>query len=292
MKTQKSIAVIGGDARQIHTVNSLCAAGFSVNCFGLLSEQLSPDAVICHDPDAAIQSSNVILCPVPFTKDKVTITGGLNGAPVCDILSFSNLLSDNHLLISANIPKSVTEMCDYKSTEYVDLNRRDDFCLLNAVATAEGAIAEAVKASDINLHLSRTLVLGFGRCARVLAAKLAGLGASVAVCARRAAAQAEASVCGYDSFGTAELCSRLSEFDFIFNTVPTVIMGEEQLKCTRSDAVITDIASAPGGVDFKCAERLGIKAGLFLGLPGKYSPKSSGIIIADTVQTILNEKGV
>ena len=54
----------------------------------------------------------------------------------------------------------------------------------NAVATAEGAIAEAVLHSDGTLHGAACLVIGFGRVGLALAQRLRGLSAHVTVAAR------------------------------------------------------------------------------------------------------------
>jgi dipicolinate synthase subunit A len=47
--------------------------------------------------------------------------------------------------------------------------------ILNAIATAEGTIMEAIRSSDQNLHGSNCIELGYGRCAKVLAQKLKAL---------------------------------------------------------------------------------------------------------------------
>jgi dipicolinate synthase subunit A len=49
---------------------------------------------------------------------------------------------------------------------------------------------------------------------------------------------------------------------------------------------IIDIASAPGGVDFSAAQKMGISAFLCSGLPGKYAPASS----ASAIQKIIEKK--
>lgn len=64
-------------------------------------------------------------------------------------------------------------------------------------------------------------------------------------------------------------------FRFIFNTVPAQFINEETLKNVDLSALIIDIASSPGGVDYDAAQRLGISALHCLGLPGKYAPASS-----------------
>ena len=50
------------------------------------------------------------------------------------------------------------------------------------------------------------------------------------------------------------------------------------------DSLIVDIASSPGGCDRKAVERYGINYKLALGLPGIYTPKSSGKILAEAVE--------
>ena len=81
----------------------------------------------------------------------------------------------------------------------------------------------------------------------------------------------------------AEMQKTLSEYDFIFNTIPSRILLEPQLQRLGSNTVILDIASSPGGVDYQASEKLGIPAFLCPGLPGKYAPKSSAEAMAETV---------
>jgi len=54
-------------------------------------------------------------------------------------------------------------------------------------------------------------------------------------------------------------------------------------------AVIIDLASKPGGTDFRYAERRGVKALLAPGLPGIVAPKTAGRIIANTVSQLIME---
>ena len=57
-----------------------------------------------------------------------------------------------------------------------------------------------------------------------------------------------------------------------------------------ANALIIDLASAPGGVDFDSARRMGITAIHALSLPGKVAPKTSGEIIKNTIFNILEEE--
>jgi dipicolinate synthase subunit A len=56
------------------------------------------------------------------------------------------------------------------------------------------------------------------------------------------------------------------------------------------EAVIIDLASAPGGTDFRFAEKRGVKALLAPGLPGIVAPKTAGMIIANTICHLVMEE--
>ena len=53
--------------------------------------------------------------------------------------------------------------------------------------------------------------------------------------------------------------------------------------------LIIDLASKPGGTDFRYAEKRGIKALLAPGLPGIVAPKTAGQILANVLSQLLME---
>jgi dipicolinate synthase subunit A len=53
--------------------------------------------------------------------------------------------------------------------------------------------------------------------------------------------------------------------------------------------LIIDLASKPGGTDFRYAEKRGIKALLAPGLPGIVAPKTAGQIVANVMAQLLKE---
>ena len=55
-------------------------------------------------------------------------------------------------------------------------------------------------------------------------------------------------------------------------------------------ALVIDLASSPGGTDFAAAKELGIRAEHALSLPARCAPQTAGELVADTVQTILQER--
>ena len=74
------------------------------------------------------------------------------------------------------------------------------------------------------------------------------------------------------------------------STVPAPVLGKERLVLVDKNAVLIDLASMPGSIDFDEAESLGIRAERALGLPGKFAPKTAGEIVKETVLNILSER--
>ena len=171
------------------------------------------------------------------------------------------------LLLKKKPPKITSLFFDYA----------DDISLpvYNSISTAEGAICEAILHSPFNLHKSRCAVLGFGKCGHSIVYRLKGLSANVSVFTDNAEESARASVIADKSFPLNHFPITPEIFASFFNTVPAQFINEETLKNVDLSALIIDIASSPGGVDYDAAQRLGISALHCLGLPGKYAPASS-----------------
>ena len=56
------------------------------------------------------------------------------------------------------------------------------------------------------------------------------------------------------------------------------------------NALLIDLASAPGGVDYDEAEKMGIKTIHALSLPGKVAPVTAGDIIKKTIYNMIREE--
>ncbi len=267
--------IMGGDSRQICLNRLLSQAGARTRFY--YDRPSSPFSL-----REAMENSHIILCPVPFTKDGKTVYSE-NSLPGLEIHTFTACLKNTHILFGGNIPSSVRERCDSLSIPCHDFMQMEDVAWKNAVATAEGAVAEAIALSPRNLYRSRCLVFGYGRCASILADRLKGMGASVTVAGRDASQLVRAHCLGYDTCLLKELETIIGEFDFIFNTIPSLVLDAALAKQLQENAAVIDIASAPGGVDFQALERLNIRARLCPGLPGRYSPLSSAIILYEAV---------
>ena len=164
--------------------------------------------------------------------------------------------------------------------------------MLNAILTAEGALATVMAELPITVHGMHVGVVGFGRIGKTTSSLFRAVGAEVTVFARSFASLAWAQTynCKPEHFD--RLREMAHTFDCILNTVPALVIDAAILEKMRQDTLIIDLASKPGGVDFHAAQRLGIRALPALSLPGKTSPDTAGRIISETVLNILCEKGV
>lgn len=287
MNYKYDASIIGGDLRQIYLSSILEQSGFKIIVYGLNGEIPVYNMNYAESLEHAIESSKTIIAPIPFSKDKLNISSTCSNFNL-SVINFLDNLKSSHYLIAGNIPNYVKEFCKERDICFNDLMNNENIALLNAISTAEGAIAEAISKSVINLHKSKCLVLGYGRCAKVLSSKLNALGAIVTVAARKKEALTEAFTNCCDCMGWDML--DIHDFDFIFNTIPSLILNMELLSKVSCDSTIIDIASSPGGLDYVYSKEHGINAHLCLGIPGKMAPKSSALILAETIVPILKER--
>lgn len=284
-----NFAILGGDMRQIYMANEFIARNYSVIAFGLNNPELDSSCYTTDSLSEAMNECQILLTPIPISKDRCHITA-LDPSPDLTIETLCNLLTPDHKLYGGCFTTELKNYCNAKDISYYDFMEKEEVILYNTIATAEGAIAEAINNSIINLHGSSCLIIGYGRCARTLADKLKGLCNHITIAARSSIALADAYTESFDTVLITELKNKIDTYDYIFNTVPSLILTKDLLIKTKTDVVIIDIASAPGGVDYPCARELQKNCKLCLGLPGKFAPKSSAVFLVDHILSNVGKK--
>lgn len=282
-------AILGGDMRQIYMANEFIARKYSVIVFGLNDPELDSSCYTTNSLSEAMNTCQNLLTPIPITKDRCHITA-LNPNSDLTIESLCSLLTPDHKLYGGCFTAELKNYCNENSIFYYDFMETEEIILYNTIATAEGAIAEAMNNSNRNLHGSSCLIIGYGRCARTLADKLKGLCKHITIAARSQIALVDAYTASFNTAYIAELKNTIHTYDYIFNTVPSLVLTKDLLIRTKSDVVVIDIASAPGGVDYPCANELQRNCKLCLGLPGKFAPKSSAVFLVDHVLSNVGKK--
>ncbi|MDF2608822.1 MAG: dpaA [Lachnospiraceae bacterium] len=277
-RTNYDFAFVGGDMRQVYMVNDLIQRKYSVIVYSLADSILDTTCGKANTLAEAINLGLTIIAPIPVTKDGVYINSRQPDSNL-SIDELCQLLTPSNRLYGGCLTERMKEHCDKNGIFYDDLMENEEITLFNTIATAEGTIAEAIINSTTNLHGSNCLIIGYGKCAKTLAYKLKPLCGSVDITARSSLALSQASTASFGKVDLSQLDQVIGNYDYIFNTVPAMILPKAILIHTKEDVTIIDIATNPGGVDFSFAKEINRNAKLCLGLPGKYAPESSAVFL-------------
>ncbi len=280
-----TFGIIGGDKRQLATANAIRIDGYNVlvSCFEKIGtvENLQP-------LEDTILRSDMVIFPLPLTKDGETLNTPFSDRKIVMNEEFAKLFRGKKVFCPTKekLMKTSRQWQDIQVYDFLD---REEMQICNAIPTAEGAIEIAIREYPGTVNGSRCLITGYGRIGKVMAQMLKGLGADVYVSARRKESLAWIKLNGYNAIEHDRIINS-GEFDIIFNTVPSLILDSKIMAKIAVNALIIDLASLPGGVDFESAGRMGIKTIHALSLPGKVAPKTSGEIIKNTIFNILEEE--
>ena len=284
------ISLIGGDLRIVKLAKMLAKEDNKIYVYGLeKAEELKDisNIVQCDSMKKAIENTEIVIGPIPFSSNGTTIN-----APFSDKeIKIREMMHDINakLLIAGGILPEVYELANDEYIEIIDIMKREELAVLNTIATAEGIIQVAIENTNKILHGSEILILGFGRTGKVLARKLAGLAVKVTCAARKEEDLAWIQAYGHNGTNINNLGENLKKFDVIINTVPHMILTEERLKYVKTDCLLIDLASNPGGIDKKAIKSYNLKFVWALSLPGKVAPITSAEFIKETIYNILKE---
>ncbi len=290
MLTGMQIAVVGGDARQLEIIRKLTELDAKLSLIGFEQLDHAFSGAIKEKIDE-IDFSNVdaIILPVPgtnldgqietiFSNEKVVLTE--------EIIS----KTPEHCTIYSGITNSyLNEIIKKTNRNLVQLFERDDVAIYNSIPTVEGTIMIAIQHTDFTIHGSNIVVLGLGRVGMSVARTFHALGAKVKVGARKSEHLARITEMGLTAFNLQDIEHSVKDTDICINTIPFPIVTASVISKMPVHTLIIDLASKPGGTDFRYAEKRGIKAILTPGLPGIVAPKSAGLILANVLTQLLKE---
>ncbi|MGG3466683.1 dipicolinic acid synthetase subunit A [Neobacillus pocheonensis] len=290
MLTGMQIAVIGGDARQLEIIRKLTELDARLSLIGF--EQLDhafTGAVKEKMDEVDFSNIDALILPVPgtnlegqvetiFSNEKVVLTEEMLGK------------TPEHCTIYSGISNAYLNGITMQSKRsLVQLFERDDVAIYNSIPTVEGTIMMAIQHTDFTIHGSNVTVLGLGRCGMSVARTFAALGAKVKVGARKSEHLARITEMGLTPFHLNDLVHHVKDTDILINTAPHLIVTAMVISQMPSHTLIIDLASKPGGTDFRYAEKRGIKALLAPGLPGIVAPKTAGQILANVLAQLLED---
>lgn len=286
--TEKNILLIGGDLRQLHAGNELAKHGYAVSHFALDTYKESCEL------QGALGKADAVLLPVPVSRGDYMNFPLSNEKLTPRVLAseIAKNANPSAVIFGGKFPSDMTAVFDKNGIKHHDLCENETFNYLNAVPTAEGAIALAMGNTPVTLDGGRCLVLGYGRIGKCLSRRLRALGASVTVAARKEKDRAEADSEGMIPFDYPSLALVMENFDVVFNTVPIIVLNEEMLAKLRDGVPVIELASKPGGIDPVGAVRYGTRVISAQSLPGRVAPVTAGKIIARCILDIMSGGGI
>lgn len=232
-----------------------------------------------------LHSKDIIILPLPAIEK----SGGINSLEG-DLTpeQLAELISPGALVIGGMLPEGFRKLLEERRISWFDYFECEDLTVLNAMVTAEGAIALAMDNTPFSLYGSRILITGYGRISRCLVGILQGFGVGEIIVAARSPKDRQwASIDGAKSIELHSIYKEIEAVDVVFNTIPQLVITEDLLWLAKKDCLVVDLASAPGGVDFEAAKQLGIRSIWSLGIPSKAAPKTAGEGIYHAIKHLL-----
>jgi dipicolinate synthase subunit A len=290
MLTGMQIAVIGGDARQLEIIRKLTELDAKLSLIGF--EQLdhaftgaSKEKI--DEVDFSVQDA--LILPVPGTSMEGQVETIFSNEKVVLIKDMLEKTPEHCTVYSGISNSYLTGITNQSNRKLVQLFARDDVAIYNSIPTVEGTIMMAIQHTDFTIHGSKIAVLGLGRVGMSVARTFHALGAKVKVGARKSEHIARITEMGLEPFLLSDIGKAVSDSDICINTIPKQIVTASVISRMPAHTLIIDLASKPGGTDFRYAEKRGIKALLAPGLPGIVAPKTAGQILANVLSQLLME---
>ncbi len=265
------IAFLGGDLRLIHTVHAFEAEGADCVIWGSDGCCGSPPCV--STPADAIRAADLVILGIPVSRNGNTLNAPLASQRL-KLTELVDLLSNGQRVAMGMAPVRFRQALEEKGCICYDYNGDERFAIANALATAEGALAIALKECPDTLFGASCGVMGFGRIGKQLGRLLTAVGAKVTVFARRESDLAYAQTLGCQALPINSLDAAMGDFSLIFNTIPM------RLPSFPSDTLQgTVIDLAPVYAESEHPRVIRAPA-----LPYQYTPRSSGKLIYDCIK--------
>jgi len=284
------IAVIGGDARQLEIIRQLTEHDAKLSLIGF--EQLDhafTGATKEKITEIDFSVQDALILPVRGTDAKGQVDTIFSSEKVFLTKEMLEKLPPHAIIFSGISNSYLDEITNEADRRLVKLFERDDVAIYNSIPTVEGTIMMVIQHTDFTIHGSNVSVLGLGRVGVTVARTFQALGAKVKVGARKSEHIARITEMGLTAFHLNDLESNVKDTDICINTIPTSIVTASVISKMPTHTLIIDLASKPGGTDFRYAEKRGIKALLAPSLPGIVAPKTAGQILANVLIKLLRE---
>lgn len=238
------------DSRMFYAMRAIEAAGRKVCSYNNYTDKA--EAVYCYSPAKR------------FSNDEI-----------------SNINSFSALMCGA-LPTETAQALKKRNIRHYNLLLDEVFAYENAIQTAEAALMLIIRATNTSIFQQRLVIYGYGRLGRAIANIFSSLGLNFAICTNDYYERAEAHLSCRDVY---DLEAPIADADVVVNTIPAKIFSFDKLVKFKKSCYILDLASF-ASLDASYVTSLELNYDNALGLPGKYSPKSAGEILAKAILSI------
>ena len=191
------------------------------------------------------------------------------------------LLKKGCVVITIVYNSYLNDLCHDNGYHYYSMLKDKDYLRLNTIMTSEGLISFMIDKIDKPLYNSNILILGYGNCGKSITKILKAFGSIVTVAVRKAELKEEIESYGYEFILLDSI--NINDYDYIINTIPSVIINKDILNKPYKDIIFFDIASYPFGIDHHEAIRLGYDSYIISSIPSSYYPKFSSKLIYEFI---------
>ena len=182
-------------------------------------------------------------------------------------------------IFCGNLNDMQKKILDAKNIVHHNLLKDEIFAMDNALLTAEGALMLIIRGTNTSIFKQKIAILGYGRVGKATASLLKGIDLDFNIFTDDYTECSMARLLGKVIYNLSE---SLNEYDVIINTIPAKILPLSKLKDAKKSCYILDLASY-SGVEMCDINSLGLSYDNALGIPGKYSPKTAGEILAESI---------
>lgn len=165
---------------------------------------------------------NLVLLPIPTTKDKLHV----NGSSVT-LASLTELACEGVAFAGYAIPDALARELALRGARVLDLSECEDFLDENARLTAEGTVGHLLSSYPRAISDTKVGIIGYGRIGKYLMRYLMLLGAEIRLYTRREEVRHEVGVFGIES----EIMGENADFanlDLLINTSPSPFPNNAQ----------------------------------------------------------------
>lgn len=264
------VLIFGGDKRYEEVVNYLKKANYDID-ISLDLDDIDPsmyDAIVLPvlGIDDGYKVGSKILGEDFFvkTKEQVKIFSGIKTKALDCMLTMAN------------------RKCTYLMQE-IDVIRQ------NIVPTVEGIIADIIDNTDVTIHSSNIMVIGYGNVGKYLVKMLENLKANVYIGTNQERDYNNLKSNGKKVFFTNDSLMKayLKISDIIINTAPSLVLRKEHIPYINNNAYVLDISSKPYGIDQDAFNQNNVDFKIYSSIPSKIAPKTSGMILARKIKSKL-----